>query len=447
MNEVENLARIILRPDGSVHIAFRDVRSIRATTANMIKLFSDPFHFINEDSFFYPETTFETNKNRLSLNKVLGLTLATVTSDKQIICDFPELFQYIFSTEYSSENEEALNMNSIELSNVFSDEKSYLLRYYLEFTNHLTSSLVIKDNIRLRDQIQFEIIREILNTFFSESLPEAKNTLDLATQVSQIEDHEVVYQKTNAEDMIPLSDYAKLIGASRETIYKYIDLGLIKSAYKTSSGRYLINKNEKPKVWDRRKGPKKKIHIQNRAPRRRTNGSAADVKKSIEDRNLFTSEIAPYIHTYEELDYYEKGSYHEIDWNGRHALIIDVFPEYIGKDGKSNRELMMSGKAPRVPNSGDITDKVYHLHHIGQHSTSPLAIIPEMDHNSPNLSSIFHPGTPNKELHDSQFNVLKSLFWKTYIEEYEKAGSYRNIKYLNPKHKRKEKDRLNNAEE
>lgn len=53
MSEAKNLARIILRADGSVHIAFRDIRAVCATAANLAALFSDPLDFIETQSFQY----------------------------------------------------------------------------------------------------------------------------------------------------------------------------------------------------------------------------------------------------------------------------------------------------------------------------------------------------------------------------------------------------------
>ena len=437
MNIVESLARIILRPDGKVHIVFRDVRAIRATTKNLIRLFSDPIQFINQDSYTYKDTAFEINRKRVSLDKVLGLTLGSVTSDKQIVCDFPELFQYLFSLNSKSSEEAYLDMNNIQLETVFSDEKSFLLRYYLDFTNRLTTALEIKNNIKLRDQVQFEIVREILNTFFVETLPDPAAPPDLSTQISNLEDDGITYQNESHDNMVSAKEFAFHYGLDIDTVRIYCKKGLLKSATKKQNGQYLIDKNDKPISWDLRKGRKIKSSPDEKLSRRRANGSAADVEKSIIDRDLFTNVVAPYIHTYEELDYYEKRNYHEVSWNGRHALIIDVIPEYKGPDGVSNSELMKQGKPPRVPNCNEESYR-YHLHHIGQHSTSPLAIVPEQDHNGPGLSSIFHPGRPDTELHGAEFEVLKSFFWKTYIEKYEEAGSFRNIKYLNPKAKRKQ---------
>lgn len=62
MSEPRVLARVILRSDGHVHIAFRDIRSIYATIKNLQEFFSDPFEFIEVTSHSYEDSTFQINR-------------------------------------------------------------------------------------------------------------------------------------------------------------------------------------------------------------------------------------------------------------------------------------------------------------------------------------------------------------------------------------------------
>lgn len=164
------------------------------------------------------------------------------------------------------------------------------------------------------------------------------------------------------------------------------------------------------------------------------------MKKYIIEHKLFTSAVAEYIHTFKELDYYTEHNYHEVRWNGRPALIIDVNPDYrCTRDQKTNRERMLAGEAAVVP-SRNKEEYKYHIHHVGQTVNSPYVIIPEYDHNSEDLSSVLHPRTPIEDLHDSKFNSERKQFWRTYIAEYDRnRGGYDKIPYLNPRRKRKEK--------
>ena len=66
-------------------------------------------------------------------------------------------------------------------------EKSFLLKYYLEFTSNIKNTLVIKKNIKLRDQVQFEIVREILSTYFEDTLPKASSIVNLSEQIAKVE--------------------------------------------------------------------------------------------------------------------------------------------------------------------------------------------------------------------------------------------------------------------
>ena len=436
MAEVKNLARVLLRPDGSVHIAFRDFRSIYATAENLSQLFSDPIDFIESGSLKHKDSGMVINRKRVALEDVLGLTLATINSDKQIVCDFPELFQFLFTAKADEKQKsKPLDMKSLELEMSLSDEKSYLLRYYLELTNYFKSAPAIKTNIKLRDEVQFAIIKEILNTFFDEELPPPSPTLALSEQIDQIESDLLLKSHPSKDDdeALPIREYAKLIGLTPSTILTYIHNNRLKSAHKDAKGRWLVNKSDRPVDWDLRTVRKARNPKKPKIFRRPKDGSAADVAEYITRKQLFTSPVAPYIHTYTELDYYVKHSYHEVFWLGRPALIIDVNPDYISSiTGKSNRELMMAGRAPVVPNRQK-EEYVFHIHHVGQHSSSPYVIIPEYDHNSKGLSSALHQAKPNTELHGPDFEARKKQFWRKYLEEYDKAGKFSKIPYLNQK--------------
>lgn len=436
MAETKNLARVILRSDGSVHIAFWDVRTIYATAENLMALFSDPIEFIETQSSLYKESTSEINHKRVPLENVLGLTLATVNTDKQIICDFPELFQYLFAASAEkSQLTKPLDMKSFELETVLSDEKSFLLRYYLEFTSYFKSSPSIKKNIKLRDAIQFEILREILNSFFDEELPKVTEAIALSEKLEQIETNHILNRTPQVPDgeMLTCQEYAKLIGMTTQTVLTYINAGKLKSAKKNQNGRWMINRTDIPEGWNLRKGKKRKHTVEGQFYRRKKTGSAADVEEHIKKLELFSVEVAPYIHTFEECDYYTKRHYHEVRFDGKAALIIDINPDYISTTtGESNRERILAGKAPVVPDPLK-DDAEFHVHHVGQHSSSPFAIIPAYDHNGSGFSAFFHQGTPNKELHGPEFEAEKKNFWRNYLEEYDKAGTFVKIPYLNPK--------------
>lgn len=438
MNKSENLARIILRPDGNVHIVFRDARSIYATAANITELFSDPIDFIYEKGYTYKDSTFETNRNRVGLDEVLGLTLATVTSDKQIICEFPELFQYVFSAH--DKKDAILNMHSYKLESILPDEKSFLLRYYLEFTNQMTSALTIKKNIKLRNEIQYQILREILNSFFVDTLQDVESTKDLATEISNVENNMLLSNTSSDSKMVSITEYARFWNLSPEYVRTCIHDNRLSSAVRLPNTRYIIDINEK--LVDLRAGRKRQSQKQSsKAPyKRRISGSAAEVKQYIIDHNLFSSKVADFIHTYEELDYYTDHNYHEVCFDGQIGLIIDVNPEYVSNDGVCNRDLMLKGQSPHIPDRNK-DEFVYHVHHVGQNALSPFAIIPEYDHNGAKLSNIFHQGSPNADLHGPEYNAAKMNFWRNYLKYYDQAGKYEAIEFYNHRSKKNKKNK------
>ena len=436
--EVTKLARVILRSDGSVHIAFNDIRSIYATAENILELFTDPIGFIEEKSYAYEDSSFEINRRRNTLEYVLGLTLAYVNSDKQIVCEFPELFSFVMENANVPQKKSLhLDMHSFELEQYLSDEKSFLLRYFLEFTNNFKRTFVIKKNIRLRNEVQFAIIKEILGSFFEEEPPKASKPASLPAQIDQAENKNLFSEP--AIEYVSMREYCLIYNLTRQCVKEFFENNRLINAYKDESGHYHIDKNQPPIDWDKRKNRKRTEKTLTKHYKRTKAGSAADVEAHIKKLKLFTSAVAPYIHTYSELDYYVKHSYHEVFWNGRPALIIDVNPDYRSSlTGITNRELMLQGRPPVYPQRNK-EEYLFHLHHIGQHSTSPFAIIPEFDHNSKASSSIFHQGIPDKDLHDSEYEAQKRNFWRTYIEEYDKAEFYTKIPFLNSKHKKNQR--------
>lgn len=435
MNEPKMIARVILRSDGNVYICFEGPRAICATPETIMELVSDPIFFIEDGSNVYEDVTLQINRKRLPLTQITGLTLCTVNSDKQIMCDFPELFQFVFDgCQFEEQKSIPLNMKVFEEKTVFSDEKAYLLRYYLEFTSNLAALPMIKKNIKLREKVQFAIIQEILAAFWNEELPKASKITDLATQIKEVETDQV-FQKDKPgteNNMVGKNKYAEIYDLAPQTVQNYLKKNLFKTAIKNEVGHWRIDKTEHPPKWDIRQGKKRKETKRGEKCYRRTKaGSAADVEEHILKLDLFKPPVSSYIHSFEELDYYTTRYYRQVCWDGRHALIVDVNPEYKhSKTGKSNLELMKEGKPPHYAKQ-EWEDAVWDLHHLAMRKTAPLACIPSFDHNSKQYSKYFHQGSPEPDIHGREWEVQKANFWRKYAEEYEKADGYRNIKYEN----------------
>ncbi len=459
MGESKNLARVILRSNGTIHVAFQDVRAITATANNLMALFSDPIEFIEKGSLSCKESTFTVNRQRVELDEVLGLTLASVNSDKQIVCDFPELFQYIFYniTEESS-RDKPLNMSDFEHRTLLSDEKAYLLHFYLEFTQNLRSRVGISKNIKLREEVQIAIMREILNTYFEEELPKPAKAADLSKQIDCSESNNLLKAESmdRMVNMVNVYEYAKIIDRTPDSVRKYIQNHLLKSAVKVGQG-YLIDRDDRPIDFDKRKGRKRKKTGEEKFFKRAMEGSPEEVREYIRKNNFFSDDVGKYIRSYAEFTYYEKNNYHEVVFNGRNCLIIDVVPEYIVPDNMvpqkvknrfpnepdkvyRNRDLMEAGCPPVVPQKQK-DQFVFHVHHVGQRPESPFCAIPEYDHISKELSTVFHQGSYSSDLHGPEFEAQKGAFWREYIRQYDIAEEFSKIPYRSPKRTRNEKSK------
>ena len=425
MKQANDLARVILLPDGSVHIAFQDIRSIHATPENLLQLFADPLDFIYAKSKTYKTTTWETNEKRVPLFEVPGLTLASISADKQVVCDFPELFQYILTANNDEESRTLpLNMRALENQHILADEKSFLLRHYLEFTNQLTTTPQLQNRLRLREEVQTEIIRETLNIYLSHSFPEAMAAPDISERItvatSEVAATDISSDKENYVDILT---YCTKYDYSKQTIYNYLKDGRIEDFYRLGNGQYRINLT-KPPLGHK---PKSSPGISKRAHRKyipKKTENPDEVAQYILENGLFSARVAPFIHTFAELNYYIKHDYREVFWNNRPALIIDINPEYVcpsGTDKRTNRERIADGESP-VPPYKHKDDKPFEVHHVGQHEKSPFAIIPPYDHNGKGMKPVFHNGAPQEDLHGSLFESQKRQFWAQYIAEYDKAG-------------------------
>lgn len=98
--------------------------------------------------------------------------------------------------------------------------------------------------------------------------------------------------------------------------------------------------------------------------------------------------------------------------NGKTALIRKIDLKYVDDlTGKTNLQLMQDGYAPIDPSG-----KKYQLHHIGQKSDSPLAILTQDEHMGNGNNSIWHTLTDGFENPSNQSEWLKirEQFWKDY---------------------------------
>lgn len=431
------LARVILYVDGTVHIGLQDYRTFYASPNALKLFFADPINYIRDGINQERESTQAINKSKRPLDKMIGVTLAYLTNNKQLVCNFPELFQFIYSTPEDS-TDKVLDMRAYATERTLSDGKSFLLKYYLDFVEAFSSGTTIQNKLDISEETLFAIMREIFNAAFEiEPIKPVKKDLnDRVNDAKHRQIFEVV--SDDSDNMIPLTEYAAMHDVPRAVIIDHIYKGKLKSARKNERNRYFIDRDEPFIMSDRQRKrieTKKGADINSAFFDSSEDWPAARVEKYIVDKKLFSPVVARYVYSKPEIDYYVNAGYMEVNWNGRRALIKDAKPDYATPDGVTNRERMLKGKPPVVPEENK-DDKFFEVHHLGQQNTV-FVMMESYIHRGAGYMSIFHTSAPNEDLHTPVFEMEKMKFWKQYIEEYDKAGEFRKIPHEFPKIKRK----------
>ncbi len=435
----ELFARVIMLPDASVYIVFKKTFAYRCTLGRLLSFLSYPRDFRSKEPNIQNVYT-EINPANLELTDIPGLTLLKAYADNTVVCVFPELFQLLSASYYRQTD--VRYMHPVNLKDYvgkmeFSNEKSFLLDFFCE-ANKLADKKKIESLLYLDDETQNEIMREILNTsLFTaakksfHSANKSKNTE--AAYFSTPPTHSS-FQKSLSDNLLYLSvsQFAAQNNVTAQTIYTWLHEEKLPGVIKNpKNDRYLIPANtpcpEKYSTQNKKSSPNPLLGHQGKDTQKvkllSDDAPYLKVQEKIKAEGLISDATRPFINTLAEYKYYTKNSYHEVYWNDRPALIIDINPEYFSKKlGKTNRELIKDGKAPVVPGDEECE---YIIHHIGQRSNSPFAIISRKVHSENH--SLFHQGSPEKDLHDAEFEKQKRRFWNTYLDFYDNYGSYKAI--------------------
>lgn len=431
MNNIP-IARVIMLKDGSVHLALSNRQTVLCTNHSILALFADPFGFIENDFKKYSLTTRDLNIDGKNLNDISGFTLAIVYADKSIKCEFPELFlsakEAIFQTA-----EKPIHFKDYSLKTNFTDNKEYLLSLYLNLVNQPYSETHLTRKIPVSPVLEERMLKEVINTHMS-SLEGSIDMAQILIEKTVSTESILKEQELNlARNKVTIKEYAKARNLTSTYVQTLISRNKMASAVKVN-GRWYLDPNDEPIDIDRRANRKSKTKTEFGKRQITIQGSSyEDVQEYIAKRKLFTVKTAPFIRTYEEAKYYEKNNYHEVEWDGQLALIIDIKPDYYCESkGKTNREIILEGGSPVVPGDDSF---VFHIHHIGQLVNSPFAIIPEQVHNSKELYSIFHSHSSGEaNLHTKEFEMQKKAFWNNYLRYYDAYSGFSKIPFNNSKH-------------
>lgn len=432
----ELFARVIMMPDASVYIVFKNKTAHRCTFKRLLYFLASPQDFRSTELKIQNLYT-DINPFGLDLINIPGLTLLKTYTDNTIVCVFPELFHILSVFCFRSTDltyNHPINLNDYIGKMEFSNEKSFLLDFFCE-ANKLADGKTIKSLLHLDDETQNEIMREILNTSLFAATKKSinfANDIDNTNTSNQLTSSDSLISQSENFSYLSVSQFAAKNDVSVYAVYAWLREDKLPGVIRNpKNDRYLIPANtpcpEKHSTQNKKTFPNSILISVGKDTQKvkllSDDAPYLKVQEKIKAEGLISDATRPFINTLAEYRYYTNHSYHEVYWNDRPALILDINPEYFSKKlGKTNRELIKDEKSPVVP--GDEECK-YIIHHIGQRSDSPFAIISGKVH-SENYS-LFHQGSPEKDLHDAEFEKQKRQFWNTYLDFYDSYGSYRAI--------------------
>ena len=135
---------------------------------------------------------------------------------------------------------------------------------------------------------------------------------------------------------------------------------------------------------------------------------------TIQKESKYPIEIIKKFNSMEQYNICKNAGLKAFNINGKTALIRNIDLDYVDDiTGKTNLQLMQTGNAPI-----DSVGKKYQLHHIGQQSDSPLAILQHSEHMQNGNNSVWHILTEGFENPSSQpgWKKQKGDFWESMAE-------------------------------
>ena len=136
-------------------------------------------------------------------------------------------------------------------------------------------------------------------------------------------------------------------------------------------------------------------------------------KERIKAETGWSDEIINAIGSMEEYEIYRKAGLDEVEINGKKCLIRnDIDWEKKDAMGRTNRERAEQGLSP-INKEG----KVIELHHIGQHSDSPLAELTTEEHRGKGNDTVLHDKTKESEIDREAFANERKEHWEARASE------------------------------
>ena len=144
-------------------------------------------------------------------------------------------------------------------------------------------------------------------------------------------------------------------------------------------------------------------------------GLTDEEKAKIKEETGWSDEIVDAIGSWKEYEIYKNANLVEAEIDGKKCLIRNDI-DWNQKDemGRTNKERAEQGLSP-INKDG----KVIELHHIGQHSNSPLAELTQEEHRGKGNDGILHDKTKESEMNRQAFAEERSDHWSARAQESE----------------------------
>lgn len=144
-------------------------------------------------------------------------------------------------------------------------------------------------------------------------------------------------------------------------------------------------------------------------------GLTDEEKIKIKEETGWSDEIVDAIGSWKEYEIYKNANLVEAEIDGKKCLIRnDINWNQKDEMGRTNKERAEQGLSP-INKDG----KVIELHHIGQHSNSPLAELTQEEHRGKGNDGILHDKTKESEINRQAFAEERSNHWSARAQESE----------------------------
>ena len=144
-------------------------------------------------------------------------------------------------------------------------------------------------------------------------------------------------------------------------------------------------------------------------------GLTDEEKTKIKEETGWSDEIVDAIGSWKEYEIYKNANLIESEIDGKKCLIRNnINCNQKDEMGRTNKERAEQGLSP-INKDG----KVIELHHIGQHSNSPLAELTQEEHRGKGNDGILHDKTKESEINRQAFAEERSNHWSARAQESE----------------------------